>query len=67
MAYVNNFLCRLKTDKVIPVLGMQVGAAFCHNFALASNAKSPTPNGKIAILVDIVLQLAISYFTMERK
>jgi len=53
-------------DSVITVLGMLVGAAFCHNFALASSAKGPTPNGKIAVLAGLVLLLAISYFTSER-
>ena len=53
-------------DSVMAVLGMIVGAAFCHNFSLAASPKGPTPNGKIAVVIGLVLVLAISYFNIEK-
>lgn len=41
------------TDSAVSVLGLMVGAAFCHNFGLASSADGPTANGKIAVLIGI--------------
>ncbi|MDW5299240.1 MAG: YedE family putative selenium transporter, partial [Sedimentibacter sp.] len=35
------------SDSAVSVVGMIVGAAICHNFALASSGKGPTPNGQI--------------------
>ena len=32
-----------------------VGAAFCHNFGLASSGEGPTPAGKIAVIIGIVV------------
>ncbi|MBQ9341973.1 MAG: YedE-related selenium metabolism membrane protein [Lachnospiraceae bacterium] len=43
------------TDSAITVLGLIVGAAFCHNFGLASSADGPTLNGKIAVIIGIVV------------
>lgn len=37
------------SDSAVAVLGMTVGAAFCHNFGLASSGQGPTMNGKIAV------------------
>lgn len=42
-------------DAVVTVLGMAVGAAFCHNFGLASSASGPTLNGQIAVIIGIVV------------
>lgn len=53
-------------DSVMAVLGMFVGAAFCHNFSLASSAKGPTPNGIMAVLIGFVIVAAISYYNIER-
>lgn len=39
------------TDSAVAVLGMVVGAAFCHNFGLASSGKGTTPAGRIACIV----------------
>ena len=38
------------TDSVVTVLGLMAGAAFAHNFGLASSADGPTANGKIAVV-----------------
>ncbi|CAM2962953.1 YedE family putative selenium transporter [Hathewaya histolytica] len=53
-------------DSVISVLGMFVGAAFCHNFSLASSGKGATLNGKVAVIIGFVLVCAISYFNIEK-
>lgn len=53
-------------DSVMAVLGMFVGAAFTHNFGLASSAKGPTLNGKVAVLIGFVVVLAIAFFNMEK-
>ena len=43
------------SDSTIAVLGMTVGAAFCHNFGLASSGKGTTVAGKIAVILGIVV------------
>ena len=48
------------TDSAVSVLGMLVGAAFCHNFGLASSANGPTANGKIAVLLGIAVVAVIA-------
>lgn len=48
------------SDSAITVVGMVIGAAFCHNFKLASSGKGPTPNGKVAVIICLVLLLIIS-------
>jgi len=47
------------TDSAITVLGYAVGAAFCHNFGLASSAKGPTAAGQIAVIIGIVVCVII--------
>ena len=42
------------------VLGMTVGAAFCHNFGFASSGDGTTANGHIAVIVGIVVTLVIA-------
>ena len=42
------------------VLGLLAGAAFCHNFGLASSGNGPTDNGKIAVIVGFVVVLVVS-------
>jgi len=48
------------TDSTVAVLGMFVGAAFCHNFGLASSGDGTTANGRIACVVVLVIMLAIA-------
>lgn len=43
------------SDSVLTVLGLFVGAAFAHNFGLAASAEGPTPNGKIAVIIGIIV------------
>ena len=55
------------TDSAVTVLGLMVGAAFCHNFGLASSAEGPTANGKIAVIIGIVVVAAIAALNTFRK
>ncbi|WP_072903996.1 YedE family putative selenium transporter [Hathewaya proteolytica] len=54
------------SDSSITILGMVLGAAFCHNFKLASSGKGPTPNGKVAVIICVVVLLVISYLNSEK-
>lgn len=47
-------------DSVITVIGMFVGAAFCHNFGLAASAEGPTSNGQIAVIIGLVVVAVIA-------
>lgn len=47
-------------DSVVTVIGMFVGAAFCHNFGLASSGEGPTPNGQIAVIIGLIVVAAIA-------
>lgn len=55
------------TDSAVAVLGLLTGAAFAHNFSLASSAYSstsaggPSIYGKVAVIGAIVILLAIAY------
>jgi len=53
-------------DSAITVIGMLVGAGFCHNFGLASSAAGPTAAGKIAVIVGFVVVLIISCINTKR-
>ena len=55
------------SDSAVAVLGLLVGAAFAHNFGLASSAAGPTANGKIAVIIGIVVAAAIAYINTYRK
>ena len=46
-------------DAAVTVIGLFVGAAMCHNFGLASSADGPTPNGKIAVIICILVVAGI--------
>lgn len=52
-------------DAVITVFGMIVGAAFSHNFGLASSPKGTTTNGQVAVIVGLVICIAVGYFFSE--
>ena len=56
------------SDSVITVFGMTAGAAFAHNFRMASSAAGVTENGKIgfAIVFIIVIFIAV-YNTFVKK
>lgn len=48
------------TDSAVTVIGLMVGAAFAHNFGLASSGEGPTANGKIAVIIGIVVVTVIA-------
>lgn len=54
-------------DSVITVLGYTFGAAFAHNFKLASSGSGPTPNGQIAVILGFIIVFAIGYFNIEKS
>jgi YedE family putative selenium metabolism protein len=49
------------TDAGITVFGLIIGAAFAHNFGLASSGKGATANGKIAVIIGIIFVIILSY------
>lgn len=48
------------TDSAVTVVGLIVGAAFAHNFGLASSGEGPTANGKIAVIIGLVVVAIIA-------
>lgn len=54
-------------DSGVTVIGMVIGAAFCHNFKLASSADGPTANGKIAVIVCLVVVALIAVLNTRKK
>ena len=55
------------TDGAVTVIGLMVGAAFAHNFGLASSGAGPTTNGKIAVIIGIVVVAVIACVNTFRK
>ena len=55
------------TDSAVTVLGLLVGAAFAHNFGLASSGAGPTANGKIAVIIGIIVVAVIGAANTFRK
>lgn len=55
------------SDSAMAVLGMVAGAAFCHNFGLASSADGPTANGKIAVCIGFVVVALVSVLNLAKK
>lgn len=61
------------TDSAVSVLGLVAGAAFAHNFSLASGAASatsaggPSVYGKVAVVASIVILLVIAYVNTFAK
>ncbi|WP_300409250.1 YedE family putative selenium transporter [Lagierella sp.] len=53
------------TDAGVTVMGLLIGAAFAHNFGLASSPEGATPNGKIATIIIIVVMLIMSFMTTK--
>jgi len=55
------------TDSGITIIGLMVGAAFAHNFGLASSAAGPTANGRMAVVIGIAVVLLIAGFNTFYK
>ncbi len=54
-------------DSAITVLGLILGAAFAHNFGLASSPKGPTPGGQIAVVIALVLFVVIGVMNIKKE
>ena len=54
-------------DSSVTVLGLIAGAAFAHNFGLASSADGPTSAGKVAVLIGIGVVAVIACLNTFRK
>jgi YedE family putative selenium metabolism protein len=48
------------SDSAVAVTGMLLGAAFAHNFGLASSGKGPTPAGKVAVIIGLAVVCVIA-------
>lgn len=55
------------TDSAFTFLGLLVGAAFAHNFALAASGKGPSANGKIAVIIGLVVVTIIAVTNTMKK
>ena len=55
------------SDSAVAVLGMVAGAAFCHNFGLASSADGPTGAGKVAVILGLAAAAAIGGLNLRRS
>ena len=55
------------TDSAITVVGLVAGAAFAHNFGLASSPKGPTVEGAIAVIIGLVITAVISVYYMVKN
>ena len=55
------------TDSAVAVLGILIGAAFAHNFGLASSGEGPTLNGKVAVIVGIIVVLLIAASNSKKE
>jgi len=55
------------SDSAMSVLGMLVGAAFAHNFGLASSTSGATLYGKIAVIIGFVIISAIVFVQLKNK
>lgn len=47
-------------DSAVAILGVVIGAAFAHNFGLASSATGTTANGQVAVIACLVVVVAIA-------
>ncbi len=54
------------TDAGVTVIGLFAGAAFSHNFLLASSSKGPSVLGPVAVIIGLAFCLAIG-FLMRQK
>ena len=54
-------------DGAITVLGMLLGAAIAHNFALASSAAGATPGGKMAVVLGIIVALVVGVVFCRKR
>ena len=54
------------TDAGVTVIGMFAGAAFAHNFLLASSPAGPSDLGPVAVIIGLAFCLAIGFLMREK-
>ena len=54
------------TDAAVTVLGLFAGAAFAHNYGLASSSAGPSSLGQVAVIIGLVFCLAIGFLMREK-
>lgn len=54
-------------DSAITVFGLLLGAAFAHNFGLASSPKGPTPAGQIAVIIGLIVFVVIAFVHSKKE
>ncbi|MCC8139352.1 MAG: YedE-related selenium metabolism membrane protein [Lachnospiraceae bacterium] len=54
-------------DSAVTFIGLLIGAAFAHNFGLASSTAGATANGKIAVVIGLVVVTVIAAANTFRK
>ena len=54
-------------DSAVTVVGLLVGAAFAHNFGLASSTDGPTAAGKTAVILGLVVVTVIACLNTFKK
>lgn len=55
------------SDSAVAVLGLLAGAAFAHNFGLASSAQGPTAAWQMAVIIGILVVLVIALVNTFRN
>lgn len=55
------------TDSAAAFIGLLAGAAFCHNFSLASSAAGPTMNGRIAVIIGIAVVTVLAVMNTKKE
>ena len=55
------------SDSAVTIFGLIAGAAFCHNFGLASSGNGPTANGKAAVIVGLLVAAVIAAVNTFKK
>ncbi len=55
------------TDAIITVVGLVAGAAFAHNFGLASSPAGSTLNGQVAVVIGLFITVGIAALSTERS
>ncbi|MGL5439276.1 MAG: YedE family putative selenium transporter [Filifactoraceae bacterium] len=55
------------SDSAMTIMGVVIGAAFAHNFKLASSPDGPTMNGKIAVIIGLIVLVIISFYNINKQ
>lgn len=55
------------SDSAVTVMGLFVGGAVCHTFNLASSPAGPTLNGKIAVVVGLIVTAVIAFTNIQKQ